>query len=112
MPNQMDNILAVRDFWQNAHQVSINTVIIVKASIVYTNTRTGKVLFRSNGPIDVHIDTVRDNEVIVPELPDELGCFGNFSTYWQEMKWQNGVLTIKGKGNPSVGKDPYAVTLM
>lgn len=112
MPNQMDNILAVRDFWQNANVVSTNTTIIVKASVVYTNTRTGKTLYRSDEPIVVYIDTVNDNEVTVPSLPDSLGCFGNFSTYWQEMEWQNGVLTIKGKGNPKVGKDPYIVTLM
>ncbi|GJG28724.1 hypothetical protein PRRU23_24240 [Segatella bryantii] len=31
---------------------------------------------------------------------------------WQDMKWENGVLTIKGEGNPHVGKDPYIVTLM
>lgn len=86
MPDQMNNILAVRDFWQNANVVSMNTVIIVKACVVYTNARTGQILYRSNGPIDVHIDTVNDSEVIVPALPDDLGCFGNFSTYWQDMK--------------------------
>lgn len=112
MPDQTDNILAVRDFWQNANVVSNNTVIVVKASVVYTNARTGQTLYRSNEPIDVQIDTVNDCEVIVPSLPDELGCFGNFSTYWQEMKYENGVLIIKGKGNPQVGKDPYVVILM
>lgn len=50
--------------------------------------------------------------VLVPALPDEVGCFGNFSTYWQEMKYENGVLTIRGKGNPQVEKDPYVVILM
>lgn len=112
MPNQTNNIQAVHDFWQNANVVSRNTVIIVKASVIYTNSRTGQILYRSNGPIDVQIDTVNDSEVIVPALPDELGCFGNFSTYWQDMEWKNGVLTIKGEGNPHVGKDPYIVTLM
>lgn len=112
MPNQTKNIQAVRDFWHNANVVSRNTVIIVKASVVYINSRTGQILYRSNGPIDVQIDTVNDCEVIVPALPDELGCFGNFSTYWQDMEWKNGVLTIKGKGNPQVGKDSYIVTLM
>ena len=112
MPNQTQNILAVRDFWQNANILSNNTVIIVKANVVYTNTRTGQILYRSNGPIEVFIDTVNDNEVIVPAIPDELGCFGSFSTYWQDMNYKNGVLTIKGNGNPQVGKDPYVVTLM
>ena len=68
--------------------------------------------YRSDEPIEVYIDTVYDNEVTVPSLPDSLGCFGNFSTYWQEMEWKNGVLIIKGKGNPKTGKNPYVVTLM
>ena len=112
MSDQTDNILAVRDFWQNANIVSKNTVIVVKASVVYTNARTGQILYHSKELIDVHIDTVNDCEVIVPALPDELGCFGTFSTYWQEMKYENGVLTIKGKGNSQVGKDSYVVALM
>ena len=112
MPNQTKNILAVHDFWQNANIVSVNTVIIVKASVVYTNTRTGQTLYRSKGPVEVQIDTVDDCKVIVSDLPDDLGCFGTFSTYWQEMKWENGVLTIKGNGNPKEGKDPYVVTIM
>lgn len=112
MPNQTNNILAVRNFWQNANDVTINTVILVKASVVYTNARTGQILYRSTEPIDVQIDTVNDCEVIVPALPDDLGCFGTFSTYWQDMEWANGVLTIKGIGNPQVDKDPYVVTLM
>lgn len=102
----------MRDFWQNANIISNNTVIIVKACVVYTNTRTGQTLFRSNVPIDVQIDTVNDCEVIVPALPEDLGCFGTFSTYWQEMRWENGVLIIKGNGNSKVGKDPYVVTFM
>lgn len=112
MPNQDNNIHAVRDFWQNANIIRTNTVIIVKASVVYTDLRTDKILYRSEEPIDVHIDTVNDYEVTVPALPNELGCFVSFSTYWQEMKYEKGILTIKGKGNPNVGKNSYVVTLM
>lgn len=42
MPNQANNILAVRDFWQNANVVSINSVILVKANVIYTNARIGE----------------------------------------------------------------------
>ena len=112
MPNQENNIHAVRDFWQNANVIKANTVIIVKASVVYTDLRTNKILYRSEEPIDVYIDTVNDYDVIVPDLPNELGCFGRFSTYRQEMKYEKGILTIKGKGNPDVGKNSYAVTLI
>lgn len=81
-------------------------------SVVYINTHTGQTLYRSNGQIEVQIDTVDDYKVIVSALPDEIGRFGTFSTYWQELKWENGALTIKGEGNPKEGKDPYVVTLM
>lgn len=41
------------------------------------------------------IDTANANSITIPILANMKGCFCEFSTYFQKMKYSNGVLTIK-----------------
>lgn len=107
---QIGNISAVHSFWEAAHRKTVNTVITVEANLVYSDTISGKVLFRSQNPVNVYIDTTRDNNFKIPDLPEDKMCFSEFSTHFQTMSYDNGVLTITGNGFNA--KPPYKVILM
>lgn len=93
-----DSVLAVQDFYQNAHVVeSKNAVVTLYASVVYVIKMTGKILYRSTEPVEVLIDTDGLNSVTIPGLPSS--CVSKFSTESEVMNYSYGVLTIEGEDN-------------
>lgn len=108
MLSQDNNIYAIIDYRNIADIESANTVMVIRAHILYYDTVDGKVLFR--GEARVLIDTTRDNNVSIPLLSSDDRCFCEFSSRYQEFSFNEGVLTISGGGFEQ--KHSYKVTLM
>ena len=103
-----DSVLAVQDFWRNANVVeTTNGIIKLYASIVYVVKLTGKILYRSQKPVEVRIDTNDLNSITIPDLPSS--CVSRFSTETEVMNYSFGVLTIEGKDKNDT---PYVVSLI
>lgn len=107
MDDFFDSVLAVQKFHEHANVVAHDgAVLTLYASVVYTDLKTGKILYRSEEPVEVRIDTEDFNCVTIPALP---GTFiSTFSTHEAEMDYLYGVLYIKG----SDGDKPYIVALL
>jgi hypothetical protein len=104
--DQTLNIQSVYNFYQNAKNKDLRTVICVKANVIYTDTKSNKELYHSSTTL--HIDTVDDDQITIENLPDS--CFSQFSTKFQQMSYANGVLSIKGDGFGT--KSPYMISVM
>ena len=103
-----DSVIAVQDFWNNANVLESNdSVITLYATVVYAIRLTGKILYRSQEPIEVRIDTNDLNSITIPDLPS--GCVSKFSTETEVMNYSFGVLTIEGKVKSDT---PYVVSLI
>ena len=103
-----DSVLAVQDFWHNANVVeSQNAVVTLYATVVYADQQTGKILYRSTEPIEIHIDTDDLNSITIPDLPS--CCGSKFSTKTEVMNYTYGVLTIEGRDK---NNSPYVVSLI
>lgn len=108
--NQYDNIEATRDFWQASKDKIVNTCISVYANVVYQDKVTQMVLYKSAEPIQVMIDTTKENNIIIPELGYNDECFCEFWTRYQKFTYTNGILMIEGEGYGS--KHAYCVSIM
>lgn len=103
-----DSVLAVQDFYSNANVVeSKNGVVTLYATVVYVVRLTGKILYRSTEPIEVHIDTHGLNNITIPNLP--VSCVSKFSTETEVMNYSFGVLTIEGEDGDN---KPYVVSII
>ena len=103
-----DSVLAVQDFYSNANVVeSKNGVVTLYATVVYVVRLTGKILYRSTEPIEVHIDTHGLNNITIPNLP--VSCVSKFSTETEVMNYSFGVLTIEGEDEDN---KPYVVSII
>lgn len=110
MVDQYDNINATREFWQAATNRVVSTCISVYANVIYTEKDTGIILYRSPEPVQVMIDTTRENNVSIPELAYNEKCFSQFWTRFQRFSYSNGVLTIEGDGYGN--KKAYRATIL
>ena len=105
--NFFDSVLAVQDFHQHANEIGRNgAVLTLYASVVYNDLMSGEILYRSENPVEVRIDTEDFNNITISGLPSS--CANTFSTKLDEMEYRYGVLYIKG----SDAKTPYVVALM
>lgn len=98
--------MAIYDFYHNALDKVINTVIKVTANVIYTDVRTKKELF--HGKTTLYIDTVADDKITFVDFPNT--CFSEFMTRYQAFTYNNGVLHISGDGNGIKG--PYEISVM
>lgn len=110
MVDQYENINATREFWQAATNKTVNTCISVYANVVYTDMKTGEILYRSSQPIQVMTDFTRENNISIPELGYNDQCSCDFWTRCQKFTYQNGVLKIEG--NAYGAKHAYCVSIM
>lgn len=108
--NQYDNIEATREFWQASTNRIVGTCISVYVNVVYTDKVTGVTLYRSTEPVQVMIDTTRENNISIPALCYNDECFSEFWTRFQRFTYINGVLTIEGDGYGA--KHAYCVSVM
>lgn len=106
------NIEAVYDFWQACSQKKLNTVIVAKSKVAYFDKKKKELLYESESLDDVFIDTVAEDNISIPSLPDN--CYCEFTTKFQDMKYdkESRSLIIAGKGYPGSGKNDYTLTLI
>lgn len=104
--NQTSNMQAVYNFYQNARDKDLRTVIRVKANVIYTDTKINRELYHSLTTL--YIDTVDSDQITIEDLPNS--CFNQFSTKFQQMSYADGVLIIKGDGFKT--KSPYMISVM
>lgn len=109
---QTSNIQAVYDFWQACLQKLINTVIVVKAKVIYFDKKRKVLLYESDSEDDIFIDTVADDKISIPSLPDN--CYCEFSTKFQGMVYDKETRTfvVEGEGYPGSEKNDYTLTLI
>lgn len=75
--------------------------------VAYTDLKSEKMLFRSEEPMEVQIETEDFNRVTIPALSRK--CVSTFCAYDKaEMKYAYGVLYIKGGD----AEKPYVVAIM
>lgn len=113
MIDQEVNNENVYSFWQDKivqgkQTLNNGSIAFLKAWVKYTDIK-GKLMYESPSEIKIHLDLQRSYVIIIPELVDENGCFCQFNTQYQDMNYQNGILTIKG--NAFNGKPAYIVTI-
>jgi len=107
----MDNVLAVQEYHQIANVVdSRDAIITLYATVVYADYRTGEIIYRSEGPIEVSVDTEKLNDITIPDLPRS--CVSHFSTQADEMHYNYGVLTILVHKESKTGEHAYVVSLV
>ena len=106
--NSCLSVIAIQDFWNNANVLESNdSVITLYATVVYAIRLTGKILYRSQEPIEVRIDTNDLNSITIPDLPGS--CVSKFSTETEVMNYSFGVLTIEGKDKSDIS---YVVSII
>lgn len=99
---------AVFRFSRNACVEILNTVIVIKATVLYFDTVRQCVLYRDQ--TRVSIDTTQESKVSSLALAYIDECFSEFWTRYQAFDYQNGVLNISG--SESGLKAPYVITII
>lgn len=82
------------------------TVTTLYANVVYTDMNFGDMLYRSEGPIEVRIDTEGYNNITIPELLKR--CISSYNGEKTELDFVYGVLYIKSNEE----EKSYIVALM
>ncbi len=108
MVDQYKNIDAIFRFRCNANVEIINTVIVIKATVLYFETVRQCVLYRDQTRI--FIDTTQESKVSIPALAYIDECFSEFWTKYQSFDYLNGALNISGSGSGL--KAPYVITII
>lgn len=113
MIDQEVNNENVYSFWQDkidqGKQTSNNgSIAFLKARVKYTDIK-GNPMYKSSRGIKIQLDLQRSYVITIPKLADVYGCFCQFNTQYQDVEYQNGILTIKG--NAFNSKPAYIVAI-
>lgn len=111
--NLFKNLNAIRQWIDDISDIDDSrvlrhTVIVVSnVHVTYYDTQNQKLLY--NNSTEVHFDTVGECLTIIGITEMNPNCHPTFNPQWQDFKYRNGVLIIKGN---AFGKySPYEVSL-
>lgn len=106
-----NNWEAMKAFLQDCDIVVDNgNTTIFKARGVYIAKTKGKTIRIPSCEMSFGTNTYGSMSLCVPAL-DEKKCFTEFSTDFNEFKYENGVLKITGKDTFGTGKGDYEINL-